>query len=279
MSAADEPQLLSMGEMATRSGVSEGTLRMWEARHGFPTPMRLPSGHRRYAPLDLRRVAAVLEDRRHGLSLATAIERARRIEEDLRPSVYSALRDTFTHLQPQLLSRRALRLMSLAIEDECAARADRPLLFGCFQHERFYRRVEPRWRELARTAERAVVLADFNRRRRARGAPAELPLREDDPLLREWVVVCESPSFAACLVGFERPGRRARERRFETLWSGEREVVREAARTCCELVARSEPEIGAELRDHLSGPLPAGRDEVRNIVDLTTRMVMYAAGS
>ena len=60
MSDSNAAPALSMREMSTRSGVSEGTLRMWEARHGFPVPQRLPSGHRRYSELELRRVRAVL---------------------------------------------------------------------------------------------------------------------------------------------------------------------------------------------------------------------------
>jgi DICT domain-containing protein len=253
--------------------VSEGTLRMWEARHNFPVPTRLPSGHRRYSLLDLRRVTAVTQDRERGLSLTTAIERARRLTDEPRPSVYSALRENFSYLQPHVLPTRALLTLSRAIEDESCARAERPLLFGCFQHERFYRQAEHRWRELARTAERAIVLADFGRRRRRKGAPLELSLEESDPLIREWVVVCEGQTFAACVVGFERPGTG---RWFETVWSGERAVVREAARTCAELAARTRPELGAELSERLSAPLPPTQDELRSLIDLTTRMVRYA---
>jgi DICT domain-containing protein len=164
--------------------------------------------------------------------------------------------------------------LSHAIEDEAVARAERPLLFGCFQHERFYRAAEGRWRELARTAERAVVLADFRRRRRPRGAPMELPLRPDDPLMREWVVVCEGATFAACMVGFEHPG--SHPRSFETVWSAERAVVREAARTCAELAARAAPDLADELRHHLDAPMASSRDELRSMADLTTRMVAYA---
>ena len=96
--------------------------------------------------------------------------------------------------------------MSRAIEDECLARAERPLLFGCFQRERFYRDSERRWRELARTAERTVVLADFPRVRRPKTGPIEIPIAPSDPVAREWAIVCESPSFGACLAGWERPG-------------------------------------------------------------------------
>ena len=43
---------LTIGELAERTGLSPTTLRMWEQRHGFPTPVRLPSGHRRYEESD-----------------------------------------------------------------------------------------------------------------------------------------------------------------------------------------------------------------------------------
>ena len=29
---------LTIGDLVARTGVSEGTLRMWERRHGFPSP-------------------------------------------------------------------------------------------------------------------------------------------------------------------------------------------------------------------------------------------------
>jgi DICT domain-containing protein len=270
---------LSMREMSARSGVSEGTLRIWETRHGFPVPDRLPSGHRRYSELDLKRVHAVVEARARGLSLATAIEGASHLDDAPRPSVFARLRERFPHLCPQLLPKRALICLSHAVEDESCARGERPMLFGCFQHERFYRAAEPRWREMARTSERAIVLADFPRERHPRGGPAEVPIRQSDALMREWVLVCESPGLAACVVGFEPPGDRPGERHFETLWSAEREVVREAARVCCELVGRRAPALVAELRERLDDPLPPTRAELRTVVELTTRMVLYAAST
>jgi MerR family transcriptional regulator, light-induced transcriptional regulator len=55
---ADES--LSIGGLARATGVEVETIRMWERRYGKPAATRLPSGHRRYAPIDvawLRRVA------------------------------------------------------------------------------------------------------------------------------------------------------------------------------------------------------------------------------
>src|SRR4051794_3478383 len=106
---------MSMREFAAATGVSEGTLRMWEARHGFPDPERLPSGHRRYSQLDLAQVRALLRARESGLSLPTAIERARRLGSEPRPSVFSALRERFPELAPHLLPKRVLVHLSHAI--------------------------------------------------------------------------------------------------------------------------------------------------------------------
>lgn len=41
-------QLWPMGAVTRRTGLGEHTLRAWERRFGFPTPLRLESGHRRY---------------------------------------------------------------------------------------------------------------------------------------------------------------------------------------------------------------------------------------
>ncbi len=277
--AAGRPDL-SIGDVAVRTGVGESTLRMWEARYAFPSPKRLPSGHRRYSEQDLARIHAVLRARDEGLPLPYAINRARRLEAEPRPSVYGALREQFDHLHPSQLPKRALVWLSRAIEDECCARSPRPLLFAAFQHERFYRQVEPRWRAFARSAERAIVLADFPRLHAPANAPAEVPLDETDPLMREWVIACDAPHLSACLVGWERPRAAGEPRLFETVWTVEPDVAREAARLCCELVAERAPGLVDDLRDRLAdAPAPAGQAHLRGAVELTTRMVAYAAAA
>jgi MerR family transcriptional regulator, light-induced transcriptional regulator len=266
---------VSIREIAAASGVSEGTLRMWEARHGFPEPRRLPSGHRRYSTRDIERVRAVMRAREEGLSLPRAIERARRVGDEPRQSVYRTLRERFPHLRPQLIPKRVLVRLSHALEDECCLAAPRPLLFAAFQRERFYRAAEPRWREISRTAERALVFADFPRLRRPRGGPVEIPIAGSDLLMREWVIVCDAPRSAACLVGWERPSANG-ERRFETIWTVERPVVREASRVCCDLAAAAAPQLVENLRERLADDPPTSGEEIRAAVDLTTRMVLYA---
>jgi DICT domain-containing protein len=250
---------------------------MWESRYGFPDPQRLASGHRRYTEADLERVRAVVRAREEGLPLPMAIERARLLSEEARPSVFGALRASFPHLHPHVLTSPALRHISNAIEDECCARAPHPLLFACFQHERHFRDSESRWRELARTADCAIVLADFPGGGALDRRPAEVPLAEDDPMMREWVVVCDAPELSVALTAWERPRQADEPRRFEALWSVEPEVVREAARVCAELAARHAPELVAGVRERLAERAPlAGDGQLRTVVELATRVTLYA---
>ena len=53
-SAKKTPELLSIGELSQATGISPDTIRVWERRYGVPEPVRLPSGHRRYTPEQLR---------------------------------------------------------------------------------------------------------------------------------------------------------------------------------------------------------------------------------
>lgn len=280
MSDHDDGAGLSIGDIANRSGVAVGTLRMWESRYGFPAPERLPSGHRRYSEHDLEQVQSVVTAREEGLPLAMAIDRARLLAESPRPSVYGALRERFPHLHPHVLTKPALIRITHAIEDECGARSQRPVLLGCFQRERFYRDAEPRWRELSRGAECAIVLADFPHRRDPADGPTEVPIPPDDPLIREWAVVCDAPELPACLIGWERPGSASVARRFEAVWTVEPDVVRETARMIARLASRWEPDLLADVAPRLAErPGPVTAAHLRATVELATRMALYAAGA
>ena len=274
-------EALTIREVARQTGVPEGTLRMWETRYGFPDPERLPSGHRRYSDDDVQRVRQVAKDREAGMSMPAAIERAQQLASEPEPSIFAGVRRRRPDLQPYLLAKRTLIGLSHAIEDECAARAERPVLFGSFQRERFYRDAEPRWRELARTSSAAVVFADFSSGARvpADGAPAELPIDRSDPLGREWSLICDAPGYAAFLAAWERPGQddvADVERRFETVWSVEPRLVREAARIAAGFVERAgRQDLLDPIVERLRHTPPPSGDELRLVGALTNRMVAY----
>ena len=62
------PELLTIGEVARRSGVAASALRFYEER-GLLTSERAGSGHRRYPRSVLRRVAFIVFAQRIGLTL------------------------------------------------------------------------------------------------------------------------------------------------------------------------------------------------------------------
>jgi DICT domain-containing protein len=270
---------LGIGEVVERTGVAEATLRMWERRYGFPAPERLASGHRRYSQPDVELIRAVAAKRASGLALRVAIDQAR--SEGARPatSVYAALRARRPDLEPRRLLKPMMLALSHAIEDEALARAERMMVFGSFQRERFYRQAQLRWRELDRTAEVAVVFADFPRLRAPRDAPLEVPVPREHTLNREWAVVCEGQDFALCLTGWEPPESGQRPdgmRLFEALWSVEPEVVREASRICCAMAATRRPAVAEAARARLDAPLTAPPDsQLRLASAVTARMLSH----
>jgi DICT domain-containing protein len=274
---------LSIREVARETGVSEGTLRMWETRYGFPEPERLPSGHRRYSDDDIVRVRQVARDREAGLSMKAAIGRARELASEPEVSIFAGLRRRRPDLQPYLLPKRTLVGLSHAIEDECAARAERPVLFASFQRQRFWERSRSRWQELARTAHSAIVFADFSEPRVPDDAlePIELPIERGDPLGREWSLVCDASDYSAFLAAWERPGQDGvpdLDRRFETIWSVEPVLVREAARIAAGFVQRVDAELVNRFVDRLRATPPPSADELRLVGALTNRMVAYVGG-
>jgi len=266
---------LSIGELAAATGVAAGTLRMWEARHGFPVARRGAGGHRRYGLDDVARVTRVLEARAEGLSLAAAIARVRSWAPGAPPSLFAALREC----QPELPSHRmpvpAIRALSHAIEDECLARARRPIVAGSFQDARAYGRAKRRWSELARTARLAFVLADFPERRTPPGGPVEVPLAATSVLRREWAVVCVDASYTACLVGWEQPDT-GDARRFEVIWSTEPEAVRATLRVALSAAGSPLAERGEKLLHELASPVGGGTSPT---LALANRMVGYLVGA
>ncbi|MDO8187123.1 DICT sensory domain-containing protein [Conexibacter sp. JD483] len=270
---------LSIGEVAARTGVGEGTLRMWEQRYGFPEPERTAAGARRYSDRDVEMIRQISLDRDRGLAMRAAIARARQPSgRDV--SVFAATRRAVPGLVPQRLRKWALIAMSRAIEDESLAAAEQPVVLATFQKERFYRHVERRWEELARTARLAVVLADFPAPDMPLWKPIEVPIAPDVPLVREWALVVDAPGFAACLTAWEVPDQAEvpdAERLFEAIWTVEPEPVREAARVLLRTAVANGPELLGNAERLLDDVPPAGADAVAQLNQLTNRMVAYLA--
>ena len=218
-------------------------LRSWEQRHGFPRPARLDGGHRRYDEDDIARILRVIDARSEGRSLEASIALATRNPEQAPAdgqtdgTVYAGLRRRRPDLEVQVLSRRAMRALSHAIEDECLAHADQPTVTGAFQRIEAYEQALPRWRELARSGASTLVFADFPRSGTRHGVH-RVAIPPSAPLAREWSVICDAVSSAAALAGWERA-----DGQFEAVWSLEPDVVRLATQLGRQLAARHAPRL------------------------------------
>ena len=273
---------LPIKEVAEQSGIASGTLRMWEQRYGFPKPQRTSNGYRSYSAEDVETLRRVQAYRHRGLSIASAIERA--IEDGShsdRPSLYAAVAASGRDIRPQILRKSTLIALSRAIEHETLASAAAPVLIGAFQHESFYRAVDPRYRRMAKQADIAVVFADFEAERSPSGGPVEIPIAPEDALGNEWAVVVDAPGYSACLLAWEQPGVTEPgedddgDRRFEAIWTLDPVATRRAAQAAARLVARADPSLGAELDQILLERPLAIADSAPALTALTNRIVAY----
>src|SRR5690242_18638699 len=90
-------ELLRIGELSKRSGVSPELLRAWERRYGLLRPQRSPGGLRLYTPEDLERVRAMQRHLADGIAAAEAAALAARSDPETEagapPLVPAAARD------------------------------------------------------------------------------------------------------------------------------------------------------------------------------------------
>jgi DICT domain-containing protein len=268
--------VVSIGELSQRTGVKVSTLRAWEARHGFPDARRLPGRHRRYTERDVLAVLAVVNARKAGAPLHSAIERARSRDDARRASIFATMRAAMPDIHPIVLTQHDMRALSHAIEDEVLIRAEQPVLIGAFQRTGFERVATARWTELAMTSYATLALGGF-RAVRQTGNLIEVPIPHDAPTVRQWAVICDSPTYAACLVGIEqvapRPARHG-VRRYEAMWTTEAHVVREAAKTGVAIAAEHAGGRAAAAAQRLAtSPLPEALMSARQTTSMSNRVL------
>lgn len=270
---SDVGALLTIGELSERTGLSPATIRMWEARHGFPRPLRLASGHRRYTQDDVRSVDRVVQHKDAGVRLELAIVRALADAGPTSPSIFAQLRRRHPQLGVHRLRKSTLMALSWAIEDEFCSKADRATIFGAFQRESYFRAAEPRWSEIARVAGSAIAFADFVQSDGS-ASPKRVSLPDDAPMRREWAVVCDAPDLPVVLTAWELPGQAEipdRSRLFESMWSVDGEAVRDASRVCAEVALSA----GIAVPAAAVSRKPALPD-LAAVTGLFNRMVAYA---
>jgi MerR family transcriptional regulator, light-induced transcriptional regulator len=195
------------------------------------------------------------------------------------PSVFAGVRGRHPDLPVHVLPKRLLLALTFAIEDECGAQAQRPVLVGSFQRQRFWASARARWSDLAVSAEQAVVFADFPRSRQD-GPLTEIAVPPDSPMRREWSLICDAPDHPGCVAGWERPGQEGRPdsaRIFEAVWSVDPRVVRSAARIGIGLAAAAAPALGIATSARLAEDAEPASPDLRRAGGLLERTLDYLA--
>jgi DICT domain-containing protein len=270
---------LAIKDVAERTGIAPGTIRMWEQRYGFPVPDRTASGYRRYTDDHVEALRQVSSFRRLGLSIPAAIDRVKTADATPdRPSIYAAVSAIDPAARPQLLRKGTLMALSRAMEDEALARAASPLLFAAFQEERHYRAVQHRYRRLAAQSDAATVFASFPAVRRPANGPVEIPIDLDDAIGNEWAVIVDAPGCSACLLAWEHPredGVPDSGRRFEAIWTLHPRATRRAAEVAAKLAGQADPAYGEELDALLADRPLAVESPAPGLTALANRAIAY----
>ncbi|MFQ3615254.1 MAG: DICT sensory domain-containing protein [Cyanobacteriota bacterium] len=173
-------------------------------------------------------------------------------------SVLDALLKRSPHLRPQLYFKSSLTALSHAMEDQVLASSGQPLVIASFQRERFYRQESHRYLRIAALTPQVYVLAapetDFMNRSEEYETVAFDPA---DSLSQEWHLVVVGQQYSACLVCRERTSLPTladsaemtmdQTRRFEGVWTFDRQVSYHAAEILLDRILAYRPELADKI--------------------------------
>jgi DICT domain-containing protein/signal transduction histidine kinase len=175
------------------------------------------------------------------------------------PSILEDLLHTLPNLRSQIYFKPALTALSHAMEDQVLAGRDRPLIIANFQRERFYRQEANRYLRIAERTDQVYVLAapetDFKNQSNHYETIAFDPT---DALAQEWHLVVIGADYASCLICRERQSGSTeaempamsgldQARRFEGIWTFERQVVCTAAQLLLDRILAYRPELAKKI--------------------------------
>ncbi|MCY7324169.1 MAG: GAF domain-containing protein [Phormidesmis sp. CAN_BIN36] len=172
-------------------------------------------------------------------------------------SVLEELLKALPQVRPQIYFKSSLTALSHAMEDQVLAGVDRPLVIASFQRERFYRQEAHRYLRIAERTDQVYVLAapetDFSDRSQDYETIAFEPA---DALSQEWHLVVLGEHYASCLICRERqqpdPPANVQDlhidqsRRFEGIWTFDRQIVCESATLLLKRIQRYRPDLAAK---------------------------------
>ena len=271
---------LAIKDVAERTGIAAGTIRMWEQRYGFPEPERTTAGYRLYSEDDVEALRRVLALRERGLSVPAAVDRVRGADMATdRPSLFGALAGGDQPVgRRSSPSGRCSRSRARSRTRRCRARRRRSCSAPSSASATTARSstATARWRAPPTPSS----CSPTSQRLGTGGAIAEVPLEAGDALGNEWAVVIDAPGYSACLLAWEQPraaARRARPRahasrrsgRSTRAWCG-------APREVGAALARRADEALGERVEHLLADRPLAMEHpAPSLTSVTNRIVGY----
>ncbi|MEG3895450.1 MULTISPECIES: DICT sensory domain-containing protein [unclassified Microcoleus] len=175
-------------------------------------------------------------------------------------SLLAELLQALPQLRAQIYFKSSMTALSHAMEDLVLAGSDdEPLVIASFQRERFYRQEAHRYRRIASRSSQVYVLAapetDFKNASECHETVAFAP---EDGLSKEWHLVVLGQHYSTCLICQEKivpvenqderePLLMDQARRFEGIWTFDREVSSKAAALLLDRIVNYRPELAEKI--------------------------------
>lgn len=208
----------------------------------------------------------------------------------IRTSLLQDLLQAQPHLRPQMYFKSSLTALSHAMEDQVlAGRENQPLVIASFQRERFYRQEAHRYLRIAEHTGQVYVLAapetDF---KSCSDHYETIAFDPQDALTQEWHLIVVGQQYALCLMCQECPmdsllsddppmAAMDQARRFEGIWSFDRQIACGGARLLLQRILHYRPELNVKIQQaltQLDGDQVSGFNQV-DPAPFADRLVTY----
>jgi len=159
-------------------------------------------------------------------------------------------------IHPHTYFKSSMTALSHAMEDQVLAGSDKPLVIASFQRERFYNQEAHRYVRISERSDQVYVLAAPETEFQNRSQQYEtIAFDPKDGLAQEWHLVVIGKNHASCLICRERLGDESNQgvlhvdqgRRFEGIWTFDREIVNKSAELLLQRILSYRPELASKV--------------------------------
>jgi len=175
-------------------------------------------------------------------------------------SLLAELLQALPQLRAQIYFKSSMTALSHAMEDLVLAGSDEPLVIASFQRERFYRQEAHRYQRISDRSSQVYVLAapETEFKNSSEECHETVAFAPEDGLSQEWHLVVIGENYSTCLICHEKivplenhderePLLMDQARRFEGIWTFDREVSCKAAALLLDRILKYRPELAEKI--------------------------------